>query len=373
MAFTLTKYIYPLKEPILLSKHLGYTLDNPRTEDEIQFVKDYIHPALKRHYESNMPNYNPMLSAAFAISNWTKFMEGRNEFVYEYLKKNYQTDVLDIISQCWIIFRYSDNGEFEKAQKDKNIFFDIFFSDARYAYWEKYNFVLSYCQLISLLIHDDGEKYAGDSLILLEKPQDIFYPIDNTHKIVEAFQTFHGNCGIGNENRRKTWNYFPDCLENLISFAATLECKLTAKSELQNKKQFPKEKLLFIGDLLRVIENETHDVKVKILLLVSIIEFLVARNPDTNRFNIEDSISRQFVLKASILIYNENKERNLDDLKKNLKIIYDQRSKVAHGNHISTEDQQKMLDSFYSLYDYIRAIIIEYFKDPNFVDYLKES
>ena len=36
----LTKYIYPLENPIIISSELGYTLDNPRTEQEIELIKN---------------------------------------------------------------------------------------------------------------------------------------------------------------------------------------------------------------------------------------------------------------------------------------------------------------------------------------------
>lgn len=207
MALTLTKYIYPLESPLILSKQLGYSLDNPRTEDEIRFVKEYIGFALKKSYEDSKPNYNPMLSAAVGISSWRKYMEGRDDFVHNYLLSNLKTDIVDIISQCWVILRYEDNGEFENALKDKSVFFDIFFSDARHDYYEKYNNLLSYCQIISLLCHDERQ-YVGDSFILLSKPQDIFYSFDHTHEVIEAFSIFHGHCSIANDNRGKSWNFF---------------------------------------------------------------------------------------------------------------------------------------------------------------------
>jgi hypothetical protein len=337
MAITLTKYIYPLEKEIILSKHLGYSIDNPRTEEEILLIKEYIHPALIRNYENNQPNYNPMLSAAFAIEQWKEYNKGRDEFVYTYLEKNKEAEIEDIISQSWIILRYNDNGEFESVKKERNYFFDIFFTDAKNAYFDKYNSMLSYFQLISLLIHDKPNDYSGDSLILLKKPQSIFYPIDHTHEIIEAFRSFYSNCTIANDKRGKTWDFYPDIQNELILIANLLEPILTSKHK--TKQQSAKDKIFFIGDLLRVIENETQDVNVKLLLLVSIIEFLVTRNPDTNRFNIEDSISKQFVLKASILIYNNDKGRRLEDLKSNLKLIYDQRSSVAHGKYISNKEK----------------------------------
>ena len=80
------------------------------------------------------------------------------------------------------------------------------------------------------------------------------------------------------------------------------------------------DKLLYVGNLLG-IAHQTHDEKIKLLMLISIIELLVTRNPDTSRFNVEDSIKKQFQLKTSILIYLK-KENDIDKVKKRLKIIY---------------------------------------------------
>jgi hypothetical protein len=354
---------------------LGYTLDNPRTEEEIKFIKEYIVFALKKNHEDHKPNYNPMLSAAYAISRWTKYMEGRDNYVYNFFSSNNNAEIDDLISRCWIILRYDDNGEFEKVLKDKSEFFHIFFSEARHDYWEKYNNVQSYCQIASLLCHDDEDRYVGDSFILLKKPQDIFYSFDNTHEVIEAFTTFHGHCSIANDNRGKSWNFFPDVKDNLLSVSSLLEFSLKQKTETASNKRklSPKEKILFVGDLLRIIENETHDVKVKLLLLASILEFLVTRNPDANRFNVEDSISRQFVLKTSILVYNTNPEIDLQNLKENLRRIYQQRSDVAHGNFISKQELKKVVESFYLLYKYIKAVTSEYIRDTKLVDYIKEN
>ncbi len=377
MAITLTKYIYPIKEPIVLSKTLGYTIDNPRTKEEIQFIKDYISPALIKHFESSKPHYNPMLSAAFAISQLTDFIKDKDEYVYSYLTENNRKEVDDIISECWIVIRYSDAGEFDRAKEKRDTLFDILFTESKKLYWANYNTLLSYFHLLSLLIHDEEEMYEGDSLVLLKRPHDIFYPQENIHPVIQAFQRFHGNGGIG-ENRGLTWNYFPDVIHKLISASRSIEYTLTLniapdKEKSKNKKQTLKDKLLFVGDLLRVVGNETQDVNVKLLLLVSIVESLVTRNPDTTKFNVEDSISKQFVLKTTILIYSFNNEMNLEETKNRLKLIYNQRSDVAHANYISEAEREKIIESFFKLYEYIRAIISLFLKDALFIEFLKES
>lgn len=140
-----------------------------------------------------------------------------------------------------------------------------------------------------------------------------------------------------------------------------------SNSKKSNREQTPKEKLLFVGNLLRVILHETYDTKVKLLLLVSIIEFLLTRNPNFDRFNVEDSISKQFTLKAATLIYLNDKQRSLEKIRDDLKVIYAQRSNIAHGNYISQEEEEGYLNSLQLLYVYIKAILEEYLIDRNFV------
>lgn len=42
MNFFLTSYIYPIEEPIVLSKKLNFVLDNPRTQEEIDLITENI-------------------------------------------------------------------------------------------------------------------------------------------------------------------------------------------------------------------------------------------------------------------------------------------------------------------------------------------
>jgi len=47
MNFLLTEYIYPLKRKFPLSRKLKMYLDNPRTKEEIKYVREYITQAYK--------------------------------------------------------------------------------------------------------------------------------------------------------------------------------------------------------------------------------------------------------------------------------------------------------------------------------------
>lgn len=57
MNFLPTFYIHPLKEKILLSKHLNIYFDNPRTSKEIETLTEYI----KNSYELHTGAFTPPL------------------------------------------------------------------------------------------------------------------------------------------------------------------------------------------------------------------------------------------------------------------------------------------------------------------------
>jgi hypothetical protein len=111
---------------------------------------------------------------------------------------------------------------------------------------------------------------------------------------------------------------------------------------------------------------------------------LLTHNPDFSRFNVEDSISKQFQLKASILIYLNNKTRSINAVKNRLRTIYQQRSNIAHGNFQAVEkyiqslskkegEEEYFDDLIVDLYGYVRAILEEYLKDQALVEFLKNN
>jgi len=171
------------------------------------------------------------------------------------------------------------------------------------------------------------------------------------------------------------WWYLPYAITEIRRVSAILEDAFAEGLD---------EKLLYIGSILRIAGHETRDPKVKILLLTSIIEFLLTHSPDFHRYNVEDSISKQFQLKASTIVYLNDKTRDLDYIKKRLKIIYQQRSNIAHGNFEALDryvigvskregEEEYLEDLAVDLYTYIRAVLEEYLKDRAFVEALKKG
>ena len=60
--------------------------------------------------------------------------------------------------------------------------------------------------------------------------------------------------------------------------------------------------------LCKIIDKmgDTQDDSLILLSLVSIIEMLITHNPENSRFNVEESISRQFINKTTFLLYENH-------------------------------------------------------------------
>lgn len=170
------------------------------------------------------------------------------------------------------------------------------------------------------------------------------------------------------------WHFYPKIKDALTQASALLENNLDKNEN----------KLLYIGDTLRISANNRADKKIQLVMLVSIIELLLTHNPDFKRFNIEDSISKQFILKSSILIYLQNKSKDINSIKSRLKTIYSIRSAIAHGNfkevdkfikNLSKKEGQEEYfeDLITDLHQYIKCILNQFLSDSSFVEFLKEN
>lgn len=138
--------------------------------------------------------------------------------------------------------------------------------------------------------------------------------------------------------------------------------------------------LEYAGETLDAV-GDTRNSKFKLVLLVSIFEMLLTHNPDSRRFNVEDSISRQFLLKTAVLLHRDG-EVDLELLKRNLKKLYDLRSAIAHGDFARLAKDLKVgkdrVDSAVSdqvslAYHYLRRTLRQFLQDPEYVRFLKDN
>lgn len=397
MNFILTTYIYPIKEPIWLSRKLKIQLDNPRTDDEIEIILNHLEKSLNSPNEAyeydkqiripikSTNDTEGILTVESSLNDFEKNYSSKDEYVKSFFVKNKKYKTLEKIARMWMVARFDDEEQIKQMQELSKEFDKS--DNPGFFMFEKGNPIIDNCEktvnlsyLYSLLIHKDFEYYHGQSFILHHHSYEIQFPKINKslNNAVMYFGLLSYNDKFINESDR--WLSFYHIRERLIEVSKKFD------ETIDNSNQ---EKILYIANLLKVIGNEIDDERYRLVTLVSIIELLLTHSPNYNRFNVEDSISKQFKLKTSILVYQNDKNRELDWIKNRLKDIYNQRSNIAHGNFKSLDDflkkevknskDEDMNEDFVlellsrDVYMFIRAIIEEYIKDRKLVDFMKEN
>lgn len=380
MNYLISDYFYPLQKQIVLSKKHNFILDNPRTEDEINFVTQLIK---KNHSDSKIFRFPPradkrFVSLAGMLKSISKFYSDDLYFskIYStYFSSKSHDSVYNFLARILIITRFDDQGESQRLKKarlemKKNNEKGIFLLDDDNPMFKSSELLFDFSHVISLLINTDQEYYNGKSFL---------YNYDSYHnynnfKFSKSLLYLSFSCFPKKKKDTVYWEIFPLVKNSLLK---TIE-KIEIFSNTNDT-----EGLFYVANILKIANNDAKDPKLKIILLTSIIEFMLTHNPDSNRFNVEDSINKQFQLKTSIIIYQFNKNQDLKIVKNNLNFIYKIRSCIAHGNIsdlnkvIKKENIHKekffLEKQVHLLYKYLRIIICEYLKDPKFFNYLKKA
>lgn len=380
MEFLLTSFIYPLQKPLTLSKQLAFYLDNPQTIEEIEAVKGYLLRAYESGYDYKFPIYSEediVTLESILISFRNALSEADSHVAHKFTQYE-RNNIFDFLASIWVIARFEDEGIGDELREEHRKMLEegitsFFLLDDNHPLLKNAENLANYCSLLSLLIHTEKDSYFGRNFLLESKTINFDQP---AKRIWQEYLMF----GMASHRYPKNqdelrWIFFPHAKENIISVAESLEQAF--ESGLQ-------EKLLYVGSILNIVSHEVNDIKTKIVMLTSIIELLLTHNPDFSRFNVEDSISKQFQLKASILIYLNDKTIDINAVKNRLKIIYQQRSNIAHGNfsavskYINSLSKKEGKEEYFDdlvveLYKYVRAILEEYLKDIKFIDFLKEN
>ena len=397
MNFILTKYIYPINRKIILSEKMNFVLDNPKTKKEIKIVRAYLEKSLnspqefyQNSYYANLPVYinqetKNYVTIEKTLIDFENTYGEKDSYVKTFFKKQSNSDVIEKLAKMWIIGRFDDEGEYKRmaeeqkrmSQKDEKGFFLL---DKGNPIVDNSNNLINLSHLISLLVNTEKEQYFGGSFFLHNDNYSLQMPkIDrflNQAVLIFAFGSVSAK--INHEEDR--WKSFSHIRNDLKRACKSIDSIIDETN---------KEKLLFISNLLFVAAEEIKDIRYKLVTLVSIIELLLTHNPDHNRFNVEDSISKQFKLKTSIIVYQNNNQIDLNLLKSRLGDIYTQRSNIAHGNfknldkYLESEvkkakdkdiDNTIIIEKLISdVYLYLRAIIEEYIKDRQLIEYIKEN
>lgn len=139
--------------------------------------------------------------------------------------------------------------------------------------------------------------------------------------------------------KKKNFNYFSQNLDVIIKTASKVEKIINDENDCELFK--------YIANTIYTAEN-CNDNRTSILLYTSILEAILTHKPDINRFNVEDSISKQFCLKTCIALERCNSDINIDRYSKICSLIYSVRSDITHGNVNNIDKIIKLFDKVYS-------------------------
>jgi hypothetical protein len=304
MEFLLTSFLYPLQEPLTLSRQLGFSLDNPRTGDEIEAVKEYLLSAYHSGYDYKFPIYSEenIVTLESILIAFRNALSEEDSHLKDKFAQYERESIFNFIASIWIIARFEDEDTGEalrkkhkKMREDGISSFSLLDDD--HPLVKNAENLGNYCSLLSLLIHTEQNSYFGRSFLIESNTIRSNQPAKSVWQEYLMFGIIsHSYSKDHNDELR--WIFFPYIKEKIISVSELLE--KVFESGLR-------EKLLYVGSILKIISHEVSDIRTRVVMITSILELLLTHNPDFNRFNVEDSISKQFQLKVSILVYLNDK------------------------------------------------------------------
>ena len=375
MNIILLKGVFPFKKKLVLSKKWGIFLDNPRTKDEIEFVRSFLKSKVDFQKSKKLEEYF-LVSDSKAIIHQTylekslKSLENQHKdnhfFDKTFLGRAKTGNYYDCLIKSCLIVRFDDKGFFKdlrkfsrKVRKDKKGFVML---EGNELGPQREDRALKFISILDLLFLDKFNGNLKKTIILTDDK-----PITHTMLMIYINGIAHGR------TIHKEFDYFtiPDNLEKIIELSKEIE-KLSDEQA---------EKILFIGETIKSINEHHLESKMMFIMLVGALEFLLTHNPDSYRFNIEDSIRKQFQLKVGVVL-NRILNMDLDTASQRLKQIYDVRSAIAHGDFSSIKSiikKQRTKDKDFDIFDlveevfnYVSAVVQTYIKEPAFVDSLKK-
>jgi len=373
MNIILLKGVLPLKKKMVLSKKFGIELDNPRNRDELNYVSYFLKDKIEFKEDKKLLNYflvsdtKTILHLNYLEDSLKSLLRHykNNPYFNKTFLKNYKKEKAhDYLVKSWLVVRFDDKGFFKELRNEKRKMIKrkekgLFILEGTEIGPKREERALSFLSIIDLIFIDKLKDRLRKTVILEENLfQELFIYITG----LEQGRSIH-----------KEFDYFTiaDNIQEIVRFGKGID----QLSQEQN------EKLLFVGETIGNVNDNWQNSKMQFLMLVSIIEFLLIRGPDTSRFNIEDSIRKQFQLKAGVVINKRNGEK-LDLLSQRLKTIYDIRSIIAHGNFArftklmnDYRKKDKDFDFFEFIeecFDYIKAIVESYIFETDFVESLKK-
>lgn len=362
-----------------------FILDNPRTAKEIREVA----AVLKDNYTHQLRGFFPpaaekeYISLDWMISKFVSHFGRSNEYVREVLKGHTSKRVFESLARIWVVARYDDEGvekqlaeAHEQLRLEGKIGFTLLEDDNPIV--QNSTKLQNYLSLLSLLIHTEKDEFFGNPILVASGDHLAPGSPFDEHLWRNAFIMFMIHSTTNHKKGKSdnlAWTCFPYAEKRLLQVRDSLNSAFASGDG---------ELLMYIGNVLRVVGHDARDIRVRFLLLISLIELLLTHNPDATRFNVEDSINRQFRLKTAIMVRLQNPQINLPTLETRLKELYNLRSAIAHGNFAEIakyekslrkkKEEEKYLDEVVvDAYFYLRSVLEQYLTDRDFVRFVKKS
>ena len=379
-----TRWLYPLRKPIPLSESPHFVLDNPRS-DEIAEVAVLLEENYHRQLEGFFPPSaeEEYVSLDWMISQFRMHLGPSDSYVNEILAEHKPDSVFESLAKIWIVARYDDEGVEkelrqlgEKIRKNGEI--GLFILEDANPIIRNSTSLRNYMSLLSLLIHSEEDEFFGNPILISSSDYPMpGRPFDENlwRNAFSMFGIFSATDPEEAKSDKLAWAAFPHVRERLLEVRAAL-ARATDNGH--------GDLLMYIGNILRVVEHDARDIRVRFILLVSLLELLLTHNPDTSRYNVEDSINRQFRLKTGIMVQRQHPDIDLGVLEKRLKQLYGLRSAIPHGDfkaiakfEVSLSkhaEKEGYIDNVVTdAYYYLRAVLEEFLRDPDFVHFVKRS
>lgn len=298
MNFILTKFIYPLEEKLEIFD--GYYFDNPRTSEEVKYVEKFIRKASPFPKNDVAVGEKGFITIEYLIGK-LKEKYGTDPYVSKYIDNCKYNDAYYKTASMWVILRL----------KDKSPNMDHYFDQAEIVRYR--------LDALTLLAFEKSPRI--DFSVLISGEFTSLYEeeiVDKTkNSIIETLVEVTNRNKI--EKNKSEFNGFINYYQGI--------CKTNAK--IQDNPN--KEMLEYVMDSLQTL-RKNYDLKMKFVSIVSIIELLLTHCPDTSRFNVEDSINKQFKSKIALIYHLYDKDSNSELITKESGLIYSLRSDIAHGN-----------------------------------------
>ncbi len=335
--FLMTSYFYPIKEDGTEKFFNGIYFDNPRTQDEIREVALFLR---KVNFSTGMPfpEKQEQVPEGTITLRWMleRFYSNykSDELVEKYYSKASKLkNIYMALARMWVIIR-CDNL-LDPNEKKKSI---IILGESQQGYTPSNSFfnehmVRKYLYFLSFMTNESGRINKSIILRYYDKYEYPYYYSELFPKLLtlctsKSAITQKGAAPLLTFNF--LWNRYKPYID-------------------KTTQRYNDEKFLFICETIQNISRlQTTDERMYLLGIVGLIEMLVTHNPDSQRYNVEDSISKQYVRKIKYLLYQTDSSMDLERLEKELKLSYSIRSDIAHGNF--TKSSKKNLKDLFTFY-----------------------